>query len=191
MENVTQAPPPVVDGYAVRSEVINNAWLGEAQERKRLFSFGLRGPGPSPSLRARIDFSALMLPAWSRSGSVTSSHVDNSPEAKGRRPAVSQVGAPPSQGEARAFRTAVRTAAVTSHNGTAAGRVDKAPRSNGRLRYTVGDSCELQGLPRDFLDEAPFTTGAKLRAIANGVPLPLGRALARAVAQVLEMSPAK
>jgi DNA (cytosine-5)-methyltransferase 1 len=44
-------------------------------------------------------------------------------------------------------------------------------------------SCELQGLPADFLDRAPFTVEGKQRVIGNGVPLPMGRAIARAVAE--------
>jgi DNA (cytosine-5)-methyltransferase 1 len=47
--------------------------------------------------------------------------------------------------------------------------------------YSLEDSCELQGLPRDFTEHMPFTKQAKLKAVANGVPLPMGRAIARAV----------
>lgn len=39
----------------------------------------------------------------------------------------------------------------------------------------------LQGLPEDLLDDAPFTAKAARKMVANGVPLPLGRAVARAV----------
>lgn len=38
-----------------------------------------------------------------------------------------------------------------------------------------------QGLPDDFLSDAPFTMAGKARAVGNGVPLPMGRAIARAV----------
>ena len=41
--------------------------------------------------------------------------------------------------------------------------------------------CELQGLPPSFLDESPFTKEAKYRAVGNGVPLQLGRAIAKAI----------
>lgn len=41
--------------------------------------------------------------------------------------------------------------------------------------------CELQGLPSDFLADAPFTMSGKRKAVGNGVPLPMGRAVARAV----------
>jgi DNA (cytosine-5)-methyltransferase 1 len=46
-------------------------------------------------------------------------------------------------------------------------------------------SCELQGLPADFLDDAPFTTAGKHKVVGNGVPLPMGRAIAAAVVAAL------
>jgi DNA (cytosine-5)-methyltransferase 1 len=52
-------------------------------------------------------------------------------------------------------------------------------------RYSIEDACELQGLPRDFLEHAPFTKEGKLKVVANGVPLPMGRAIARAVKAAL------
>jgi site-specific DNA-cytosine methylase len=39
----------------------------------------------------------------------------------------------------------------------------------------------LQGLPENLLDHAPFTMHGKRSAIGNAVPMPMGRALARAV----------
>lgn len=39
----------------------------------------------------------------------------------------------------------------------------------------------LQGLPPDFLADAPFTTAGKIKVIGNGVPLAMGRAVAAAV----------
>lgn len=39
----------------------------------------------------------------------------------------------------------------------------------------------LQGLPDGFLEDAPFTADGKSRVVGNGVPLPMGRAVARAV----------
>lgn len=41
-----------------------------------------------------------------------------------------------------------------------------------------------QGLPDDF-DLPPFTVAGKIKAIGNGVPLPLGRAIARAVKEAI------
>jgi DNA (cytosine-5)-methyltransferase 1 len=53
----------------------------------------------------------------------------------------------------------------------------------------VSRLLELQGLPPDLLDEAPFTDGGKREVIANGVPLFLGRALARAIKRAMEVLP--
>jgi DNA (cytosine-5)-methyltransferase 1 len=45
--------------------------------------------------------------------------------------------------------------------------------------------CRLQGLPEDFADELPFTTHGKRKVIGNGVPLTLGRPIARAVKRAM------
>jgi len=50
------------------------------------------------------------------------------------------------------------------------------------------EACRLQGLPDDF-DLPPFTSEEKMRAIGNGVPLPMGRAVARAVAKAIGFTP--
>ena len=42
-------------------------------------------------------------------------------------------------------------------------------------------SLKAQELPEDFLSKAPFTVRGKIAAINNGVPLPLGKAIAAAV----------
>ncbi|KKN74382.1 hypothetical protein LCGC14_0391830, partial [marine sediment metagenome] len=49
----------------------------------------------------------------------------------------------------------------------------------------IEDACEAMGLPRDFTKHMPFTMDGKRKAIGNGVPLPMGRAIARAVKRVL------
>jgi len=59
--------------------------------------------------------------------------------------------------------------------------------SGGKLRPSqnrgipVGKACLLQGLPEDFGDNLPFTKAGKLLVIGNGVPLPMGRAMAKAI----------
>lgn len=53
------------------------------------------------------------------------------------------------------------------------------------LNRTRADLARLQGLPDDFLADAPFTEREKMRVIGNGVPLPMGRAVARAVKQAI------
>lgn len=47
-------------------------------------------------------------------------------------------------------------------------------------RRSWGDFCEIQGLPRDFTLPS-FTVEAGYRAVGNGVPLQMGRVMARAI----------
>jgi DNA (cytosine-5)-methyltransferase 1 len=141
MENVRPAPRPEVEGYVVRSVVLNNRWLGEEQNRERRFSFGTRD-GRSLSL----EVAPLEALTWK--------------------------------------------AAVTSANGGARGTKghQEGDKRYAIVRYAVPEACRLQGLPEDFLDEAPFTQQGKLKALAEGVPLPMGRAIARAVTRALSTS---
>ncbi len=53
-------------------------------------------------------------------------------------------------------------------------------------RAKIGDMLELQGFPRDMLDDCPFTDSGKRLAIGNGVPMPMGRAIARAVSEAIK-----
>jgi DNA (cytosine-5)-methyltransferase 1 len=48
-------------------------------------------------------------------------------------------------------------------------------------KTAAADFKRLQGLPDNFLDDAPFTVAGKIKLIGNGVPLPMGRAIAKAV----------
>lgn len=52
-------------------------------------------------------------------------------------------------------------------------------------RRSVAHCAQLQGLPADFLEGSPFTTAGKYLVIGNGVPLPMGRAIAKAVRRAL------
>ena len=54
-----------------------------------------------------------------------------------------------------------------------------------RGELSIERMCELQGLPTDFLYESPLTAHGKRKVIGNGVPLPMGRAVARAVKRAL------
>lgn len=85
---------------------------------------------------------------------------NNTPEAKGRDAAVR-----------------VQHGAVTSSDGGGGVRT---------ARYSIEEMCRLQGLPEDFLRDTPFTMEGKRAAVANGVPLFMGRAVARAVKRALE-----
>jgi DNA (cytosine-5)-methyltransferase 1 len=136
MENVQAAPAPVVEGYVVHGQVLNNRWCGEGfggeQNRVRRFSFGTR-----TGARLPLAVAALEPLAW-------------------------------------------------AHAVTAAHAGDRRVRSKGKIaRYAVPEAARLQGLPADFLEDAPFTQQGKLKVIANGVPLPMGRAIARGVRRAM------
>jgi DNA (cytosine-5)-methyltransferase 1 len=51
----------------------------------------------------------------------------------------------------------------------------------GTTRRPIGDMLRLQGLPDDWLDECPLTESGKRTVIGNGVPIPTGRTIARAI----------
>jgi len=62
------------------------------------------------------------------------------------------------------------------------------PVGRGRGYYknpSLAEVCKLQGLPEDFLSNAPFTKQGKRQVLGNGVPLPMGRAIAKAVKRAL------
>lgn len=62
----------------------------------------------------------------------------------------------------------------------------RQPKSRPNTR-TVEDYLRLQGLPEDFFDrKSPFTVAGKRMMVGNGVPLPVGKAVARAVRLALE-----
>ncbi len=65
------------------------------------------------------------------------------------------------------------------------GSVDwKGSRGREKAR-TLADMLELQGFERDHLDHCPFTKDAARKAVGNGVPLPMGRAIAKAVKRAI------
>lgn len=58
---------------------------------------------------------------------------------------------------------------------------------NGGPRASISAMATAQGIDPSRFDNSPFTTTELRRAIANGVPLPMGRAVARAVSEALSL----
>lgn len=58
-------------------------------------------------------------------------------------------------------------------------------RKRAASQRTFERCCELQGLSPDFLKDAPFTASGKHEVVGNGVPIPMGRAIARAVRRAI------
>jgi DNA (cytosine-5)-methyltransferase 1 len=145
MENVRQAPLPVVEGYIVKDALVNNRWVEGIQNRVRRFSFGSAwGAGLS------IEWAAL--------------------EPAEYVPCVTANGA---QWDSRRARHA-------------RGLADSRPRSRSdRSVRMLAEYVRWQGLPDDYLTDAPFTVAEKVRVVGNGVPLPMGRAIAKAVKRLI------
>lgn len=54
-----------------------------------------------------------------------------------------------------------------------------------RSSRSLPEACRLQDLPADFLADSPFTYRGKRLMVGNGVPLPMGRAIAHAVKKAI------
>lgn len=88
-------------------------------------------------------------------------------------------------GDARRRPVAMLAGGKMKSNATG-GKTSSLNRGGGVVPFE--EMCELQGLPKDFLSEAPFTTSAKRQVVGNGVPLPIGRAIAKAVLDSFDMN---
>lgn len=156
MENVRAAPEPRVRGYRVTSVVVNNRDFGADQNRERRFSFGSPDGARLDRALAEQIIDAPRPDGWERAVVATSS----------KEGALAKSKEELRDGTSRRMRNA----------GVLPGQ---SP------RRTVARCAELQGLPGDFLAGSPLTVAGKYRVIGNGVPLPMGRAVAKAVKQAL------
>lgn len=129
MENSPHAYAPLEPSHALD---LDNAWLGEAQARRRTFW---------SSHRLDVEVPALV---------------------------------PAGSGEERT---------VSAH-----GSVDWRGSRAAEPSRPLADMLELQGFPPDLLDSSPFTVQAAKKMVGNGVPLPMGRAVARAVKKALGLA---
>lgn len=153
MENVRDAPIPSVEGYQVHEQMLRDVWVGGETLRYRRISFG-----SADGLRLNVEQVAL--------------HT--------QEPEVSALAG-----------GGAREVPVKLQRDGKGGHVEKKRYGNSGRRSVLGYEgnsgrkleimLRQQGLPDDFLSEAPFTAAGKARAVGNGVPLPMGRAVARAV----------
>ncbi len=148
MENVPDAPPPVLDGYSVRREMLRDVWCGGDTNRLRAFSFGSR---LGIMHRWAIETLALHRPDPARAVTCDTRQVPVAIGGSGKRKGLG--GALPRSGKAE----------------------------------SIAAMLELQGLPKDFFGDAPFTQSTMKKMIGNGVPLPMGRAVAKAVKRALNL----
>lgn len=64
---------------------------------------------------------------------------------------------------------------------TGAHTCHQRPKGGHGEHVALAEMLRLQGLPDDFLAHCPFTVQGKRKAIGNGVPQAMGRALAKAI----------
>ena len=159
MENVPEAPQPVVKAYGVVDQLIRDVWVGGDTDRLRRFSFGsklARNILDAPCNNFLIETLALHRPDPEHSALASG----------GGRPVPVAVGG-------NGKRKISHKSALKNYG------------------YKTGDAftnhLRLQGLPPDFLADAPFTVAGKIKAVGNGVPLPMGRAVAKAVKRALNL----
>jgi DNA (cytosine-5)-methyltransferase 1 len=164
MENVPDAPAPNVPGYLTQRLMIRDAWVGGETTRLRAFTWGDTQLGddvtaPKFMRRLEIDWPALHRP-------------DPEPTvcaSGGARPVPVAIG-----GSGRREVTA-------RHVATRKGASAMGFKTTAYYR----DACRLQGLPDNFLADAPFTIAGKILVVGSGVPMAMGRAVARAVKQAV------
>lgn len=161
MENVPEAPAPQPLGYATWSTLLNNRQCVDEdgkpakQNRLRRWTFGDFRHGRRTALM--IDTAALESREFSRIAMGGS--TGNSLGAKGWDGGSREERLKRQKGSGVLFR-------------------------NGPSSDLFKELCERQCLPADF-DLPPFTVSAKCKAVGNGVPLPMGRAIARAVKEAI------
>lgn len=161
MENVPAAPVPAVSGYRQQSILLDNRWVGGEQSRRRRITFGSHA-----GWRLDLEYVAL-APAECFETVISGNGFGNGAE----------------------YYRRVNQAVLSNQRAVpvkigGSGKVKSTAET--RRRRPLSELCELQGLPAEFLEDAPFTSEGKLKAIANGVPLPMGRAIARAIKRAME-----
>jgi len=162
MENVPEAPLPFDGGmvgvYGVCDRLVRDVWVGGATSRLRRFSMGMKGLA-NLAVQARFHVEVLALHRTDTLPAVLASG--------GGRDRPVRIG-----GSGRPKRS---------------GRIHHARDLGYKTRKAAAAAAVGQGLPEDFLEAAPFTVAGRIKVIGNGVPLAMGRAIARAVRQALGM----
>jgi len=151
MENVRDAPLPVVAGYHVHAQLLKDVWVGGETMRLRRISLG-------DPLGRRLNIEQVALHTMEPEVSALANASSRTPVAIG--------------GSGKVKKTYGNSGKRSVLGATSGGD-------------SYGEKLRQQGLPADFLVEAPFTASGKSHAVGNGVPLPMGRAIAKAVLRVM------
>lgn len=184
MENVPDAPHAEVAGYDCKPYVLNNRQClkedGEPaeQNRRRRFSWGWRGTG-RPWLMIDVATFDNQVYEYAACGGT---HGEGGISRENRA-----VGSPEAVLAARARKRGIPVKVGGSGKTKASvRRLNDCVGDNIKSQASFANLCRLQGLPEDFLADAPFTVAGKCKAVGNGVPLPMGRAIAKAVMEALQ-----
>jgi len=161
MENVPDAPIPHVEGYVTKPQMVRDKWVGGVQPRPRRFSFGTVA-----GKALDIEWAVLMRPEMAAASLGCDSGI-----AYEERRRVSVL--------ADARRVPVKL--LSGGRPKTGGILPHGETGGGTSVLPIEDACEAMGLPRDFTAEMPFTMHGKRSVIGNGVPMAMGRAMAKAV----------
>lgn len=185
MENVPAAPEPEVTGYWVFSQMVRDVWVGGMTQRLRRFTWGNLFHKP-------LNIETLALHPEGE-GTVVAGHgLAPGQRDRARKFQIETLALHQTEEDAEFAVTCdprKRPVALLS------GMRPKKPKESGGKTSSLNrggnvmelsEACRLQGLPEDFLADAPFTVHGKRKVIGNGVPLPMGRAVARAVKAALQ-----
>ena len=144
MEEVPDAPAPVVNGYGHHTFLLNNRQLGERQNRLRRWTFGWLGGRRSLHVETVVFEHPEFEYAACGVGRAVPVRLGGSGEVK---------------------------------------RTRRLPGTH-RSRANFAALCKAQGLAEIF-DLPGCTVAAKCNAVSNGVPLAMGRAIAKAVTKTI------
>jgi len=149
MENIPEAPLPIVIGYMVQAVLFRDHWVGGETMRQRRFSFGTRDGQP-----LAIEYLVLHRP--------------------NPLPAVTAAG-----GSLCPVRLG-GSGKIKRRKGT-----NRRADWNDKTEAYFAQATQVMGLSAGW-DLPGLKVKEKIRALGNGVPLAMGRAVARAVRTALE-----
>lgn len=181
MEEVPAAPRPTIDGYENHEFTLNNRQCVDEngtpakQNRVRAITFGCRGKRRV----LMIDTAAMHNLDWEYAacgGSSGSSLGAAGWDGGVGKKLTRKAGVPIAIGGSGKSKPALRKEQ----------RLNSCVGSNVKSKSSLARLCELQGIDAAFVEQMPFTVAAACKAVGNGVPLPMGRALAKSVKEAMQ-----
>ncbi len=183
-ENTERAPCPWLAGYNHDAPLFNNRWIGGEQSRRHRFTFGSKtGTGLSPHIQDEIvalehhRWAPRVLASGGEDGSGHSAHLSR---------LLGGNSNPRRTPDGKVIRLKGKRVLITLPDGSIINRSSASYLGRRTVRY-FEEAKRLQGLPPEW-DLPGFTVAQKVKALGNAVPLPMGRALARAIKKALQVN---